>query len=109
MFIILLALIIGICVGFVLPITFNTNYTIYVAMVILSSFDSIFGAINSYLKNTYDTKILLSGLLGNTIITLFLVYFGEKVGVPMYYAAIVVFGGRIFNNFAKIRRKLLKK
>lgn len=61
------------------------------------------------MRKTFDTGIFLSGLFGNTAIAVMLTYFGERVGVPMYYATIVVFGGRIFNNFAEIRRILLKK
>ena len=51
----------------------------------------------------------MSGLIGNTLIAVFLTYFGDRVGVPIYYATIVVFGTRIFNNFAEIRRILIEK
>ncbi len=39
----------------------------------------------------------------------FLAYIGDRLGVPLYYAAIFTFGGRIFENFASIRRILLNK
>lgn len=38
-----------------------------------------------------------------------MVYLGEKLGIPIYLAALVVFSGRIFNNFAIIRRLLMDK
>jgi small basic protein len=34
---------------------------------------------------------------------------GEKLGVDLYLAAILVFGNRMFLNFAIIRRYLLNK
>ena len=33
----------------------------------------------------------------------------EKLGIPIYIAAVIVFGGRIFDNFGSIRRILLEK
>ncbi len=38
-----------------------------------------------------------------------LAYLGDKLGIPLYFAAVIVFGSRIFNNFATIRRILLDK
>ena len=32
---------------------------------------------------------------------------GEKMGIPLYIAAVVAFGTRMFQNFAEIRRELL--
>ena len=36
-----------------------------------------------------------------------LTYLGDKLGVELYFAAIVAFGVRIFDNLAVIRRHLL--
>ena len=108
MLIVILGLIVGVMVGVILPYTYNTAYTIYVSVIILASMDSVFGGINASLQDKFENKIFLSGFIGNTIIAVVLTYFGQKVGVPMYYATIVVFGSRIFNNFAEIRRILIK-
>ncbi len=34
---------------------------------------------------------------------------GDRLGVPLYYAAILVFGGRLFQNLAVIRRLVIDK
>ncbi|WP_369323972.1 DUF1290 domain-containing protein [Methanosarcina mazei] len=34
---------------------------------------------------------------------------GDRLGVPLYYAAIFAFGGRLFQNFAIIRRYLFNR
>lgn len=108
MLIVILGLIVGVTIGVILPYTYNTAYTLYVSVIILASMDSVFGGINASLQDKFENKIFLSGFIGNTIIAVVLTYFGQKVGVPMYYATIVVFGSRIFNNFAEIRRILIK-
>lgn len=108
MVIVLVGIFVGILIGLFLPYTYNTVYSLYVSVVILASLDSILGGINSELQKKFDIKIFLSGLIGNTIIAVLLTFFGDRVGVPIYYATIVVFGTRIFNNFAEIRRILLK-
>ena len=41
------------------------------------------------------------------IIAVFLTWLGDKLGLPLYLAAVVVFGTRMFQNFAEIRRELL--
>ena len=38
-----------------------------------------------------------------------LAYLGDKLGIPIYIAAVIVFGGRIFDNFAIIRRLIIEK
>lgn len=109
MSIVLVGILIGIIIGIFIPYTYNTVYSLYVSVIILASLDSILGGLNADLQNKFDTKIFMSGLIGNTFIAVFLTYFGDRVGVPIYYATIVVFGTRIFNNFAEIRRILIKK
>ena len=49
----------------------------------------------------------LSGSLGNAAIAVFLTWLGDKLGIPIYLAAVVVFGTRMFQNFGEIRRELL--
>lgn len=108
MLIVIVGLILGIIIGVVLPYTYNTVYSLYVSIIILASMDSVFGGINANLQKKFDHKIFLSGLIGNTIIAVLMTYFGQHVGIPIYYATIVVFGSRIINNFAEIRRILIK-
>ena len=35
--------------------------------------------------------------------------FGDKLGIPIYISSVIVFGGRIFDNFGAIRRILLER
>jgi len=38
-----------------------------------------------------------------------MVYLGDRLGIPVYIAAIIIFGQRIFTNFAVIRRSLMDR
>lgn len=109
MFFALIGILIGAVIGFILPFTYNASYSLYVSVAILACLDSVFGGIRANLEQKFDVTMFVSGFFGNAIIAAFLAYLGDKLGVPLYYAAILVFGGRLFENFAKIRRHLLTK
>ncbi|MEG0830538.1 MAG: small basic family protein [Anaerovoracaceae bacterium] len=103
------ALILGLGLGFALDITYPTEYSFYITMGLLAAMDSVVGAIRSTLEDKYDATIFVSGFATNAILAGALTFMGDKLGVPLYYAAILVFGGRLFNNLAAIRRILIEK
>ncbi|MPW25186.1 DUF1290 domain-containing protein [Alkalibaculum sp. M08DMB] len=105
----LLGLIIGVMLGFVLPIDLPTSYTSYMSVALLAALDSVFGGVRADLEHKFDSHIFISGFFGNTLIAAFLAYLGDRLGIPLYYAAIFTFGTRLFQNFAIIRRIALNK
>ncbi len=109
MIIAILGLAIGIFLGFYTPITYPTSYSLYMSVAILAALDSVFGAIKSYIEGKFNATIFVSGFFGNAILAGFLAYIGDRLGVPLYYAAIFTFGGRLFQNFAIIRRDIIEK
>ena len=109
MFFGLIGILIGAIIGFILPFTYNTAYSLYISVAILACLDSLFGGIRSNLEDKFDIEIFISGFFGNAVLAAFLAYLGDRLGVPLYYAAIITFGGRLFENFGKIRRILIAK
>ena len=105
----LIGVLIGATVGFLLPYTYNTAYSLYISVAILACLDSVFGGVRANLENTFSIRIFVSGFFGNAILAAFLAYIGDRLGVPLYYAAIFTFGSRLFDNFAKIRRLIIYK
>ncbi len=105
----LIGILVGGVIGFLLPYTYNTAYSLYITIAILACLDSVFGGIRANLKGEFNIKVFLSGFFGNSILAAFLAYIGDRLGVPLYYAAIFTFGGRLFDNFAAIRRLILFK
>lgn len=109
MFFALIGITIGLVIGLMLPYTYNTAYSLYISVAILACLDSVFGGIKANLEKKFDTGIFISGFFGNAVLAAFLAYIGDRLGVPLYYAAIFTFGGRLFENFASIRRILLNR
>ena len=103
----LFGLAVGLIVGFLAPITVPAAWSLYVAAGLLAALDSALGGFNARIKRTFRLSIFLSGTVGNAAIAVFLTWLGQKLGIPLYLAAVVVFGTRMFQNFAEIRRELL--
>ncbi|MBP3337225.1 MAG: small basic family protein [Clostridia bacterium] len=99
----------GIVLGLVLPVSVPSGYSQYVAIIILASLDSVFGAMSAWFNKNFDIKIFFSGFFGNTIIAVILTFIGKKLDVDLYLVALIVFGTRLFTNFSSIRRLLLLK
>ncbi|MTI49037.1 small basic family protein [Sporosalibacterium faouarense] len=105
----LIGILIGVIIGFFLPITYATSYSLYISVAILACMDSVFGGIRATLDDVFDARIFISGFFGNAILAAFLAYIGDKLAVPLYYAAIFAFGVRLFQNFAIIRRHIFSR
>lgn len=104
-----IGLIIGIILGYFLNINLPDTYSLYIPVAILAAMDTVFGGARASLEKKFDSEMFVSGFLGNIVIAALLTYLGERLNIPMYLAAVVVFGGRLFNNFAAIRRLLIEK
>jgi small basic protein len=102
-------LILGILFGLILPFKIPAIYSSYMSIAVLAALDSVFGGIRSNMEQKFDSNIFISGFFGNAILAALLAYVGDRLGVPLYYAAIFAFGTRLFQNFAIIRRHLLNR
>lgn len=100
-------ILLGIILGQNLVIPYSSYQ--YVAVAILACLDSVFGALAASTGKNFKMKIFLSGFFFNALFAMFLVYLGEILNVEIYLAAVIVFGGRILNNFSIIRRDLMEK
>lgn len=101
---ILIAVIVGALLAFAIDWYVPIYLTSYVAIVILAALDSIFGGYRSSLEKKFNYTIFITGLIGNSVIAAFLMFVGNRLGADLYLAAVIVFGTRMFQNFAAIRR-----
>ncbi|MGB9679218.1 MAG: small basic family protein [Thermoanaerobacteraceae bacterium] len=108
-FVIILSLLLGLAIGFILPVNLPAAYVSYLSVAILAALDSVFGGIRSSLEQKFDNLIFITGFFGNAILAGGLAYIGDVLGVPIYLAAIFVFGSRLFVNFAYIRRYVVER
>lgn len=100
-------IILGVILGRSLPVIPYT-YSLYLSVGILAALDSIFGAIASIIKKRFDFKVFITGLFGNSILTMLLTYLGTKLNIDIHIGVIIVFVGRMFNNLAIIRRHYIE-
>lgn len=104
---IIVGLALGIVVGYYIPFTYPMDYSLYMSVAILATMDSIFGAVKSGFEGKYDNIIFITGFIGNALLAIFLTYVGDRLGLPFYYVAILVFGSRLFDNLSIIRRHII--
>ncbi len=105
----LIGLILGIILGIAWNISFPLKLSPYISVAIFACIDSVFGAIRARLNKDFRVDIFVSGFFGNAVLAAGMVYLGDKLGIPVYIAALVVFGQRIFTNFAVVRRLLTER
>ena len=104
-----LGLILGILVGQTLTFTLPVSFAPYLSVATLATLDSTLGGIKGVVLDKYDGAILITGFFINGSLSAFLVLVGDWIGTDLYYVAIFVFGVRIFQNLAIIRREFISK
>ena len=104
-----IGLLLGIILGFIVDVNIPDKFSPYMSVAILACLDSVFGALKANLSKKFQANIFISGFFGNAILAALLAYLGDKLGIPIYIAAVIVFGSRIFDNFAVIRRIIIEK
>jgi small basic protein len=105
----LFCLIVGLLIGFQLPILLPVAMVKYMSIGVLAALDSVFGGIRAYMEDSFDNTIFISGFFVNSLLAAGFAYLGDRLGLELYLAAVVVFGVRLFQNLGTIRRYLLKK
>ena len=104
----LISLLIGAILAILLRPTVPANFTPYVAIAVVVAIDSAFGGLRSYLERTFNDRVFVLAFVSNAALAVFLVWVGDQLGVADFATAIVVvFGIRIFQNMAAIRRRVL--
>ncbi|MCY0885444.1 MAG: small basic family protein, partial [Firmicutes bacterium] len=86
-----------------LPIVVPVSFAHYLSIALLAALDSVFGGIRAGLDHRFDGVVFVTGLVSNAVLAALLTYFGDKLGVQLYYAALFAFGFRIFQNLGAIR------
>lgn len=103
----ILGLLVGLIVGSLLSVEVPAQYSRYTAIAILAALDSVLGATRAEMEGNYNNRVFITGLLANALLAGLLTFIGDRLGVELYLAAIVAFGVRLFDNLARIRRRLI--
>ena len=105
--IIIISIVMGIALALALNVYIPVGLSSYAAIIILAALDTVFGAYRSTLEKKFDLSIFITGLFGNALLAAFLTFIGKKLDVDIHLAAVIVFGSRLFHNFAYVRRYFL--
>ncbi|WP_077622102.1 small basic family protein [Sediminibacillus massiliensis] len=103
----ILFLIMGICLGLLTDFTVPEAYSDYLSIAVLAAFDTLLGGIRAYLEGKFDEKVFLTGFFFNVILAALLAFIGVQLGIDLYLAAVFAFGVRLFQNLAIIRRHVI--
>ena len=102
----LIGITIGIFIGTAVPISsLNVNIC---AVILVTSIDSVIGAVKAKFEKAFDDKIMISGFTVNLMAAMLLLCFGSYLNMNLHYMAFIAFGIRIFKNLSLIRRHLIK-
>jgi small basic protein len=99
-------LVIGAVVALLVRPSVPQELSRYVAMAVVAAIDSSFGGMRSYLERTFSDRNFLVAFLSNAALAMGLVWVGDQLGLDLTTAIVVVFGIRIFQNLAAIRRRV---
>ena len=102
----LFSLLVGALVAILLRPTVPQDVTRYLAMAVVAAIDSSFGGIRAYLERTFNDRIFVLAFVTNALVAAGLVWIGDRLDVDLVTAVVVVFGVRIFQNLAAIRRRV---
>lgn len=102
-------IILGIVAGLNLNLIYSPDYAVYISLAILAIINSIFNMLNENLTGEL-TAIKSFVFLGiDLAFALLLGYVGEKLGLPIYLAAVFAFGNNIYKNLKIITNFMLEK
>lgn len=102
-------LLLGLIIGVFAPLSVPVEYAKFMSVALLASLDSVFGGLRAGIEEKFDNTVFISGFFTNALLAAGLVYIGERLGIDLYYVALLAFGLRVFQNLAIIRRYFLKK
>ena len=101
-----IGLIVGALIALLLRPTVPAEMTRYVALGVVAAVDASFGGIRAYVEQTFNDRVFVLAFVTNAAVAAGLVWLGDQLAVDLTTAVVVVFGIRIFQNLAALRRRL---
>jgi small basic protein len=102
----LFSLLVGALIALLLQPSVPQDMTRYLAMAVIAAIDAAMGGLRSYFERTFNDRIFVAAFLSNALVGAGLVWIGDQMGVDLVTAVVVVFGIRIFQNLAAVRRRV---
>ena len=101
----LVALLAGIGVGLLLEPSVPATLAPYLPVIVVAALDTVLAGMRTRLEGGYQEAEFIVAFLSNTALAAFVVWVGDRLGAPdLEIGIIVVFGIRMFQSLAGIRR-----
>jgi small basic protein len=102
----LFGLVLGALVALLLRPTVPPELSRFVAVAMVAAIDASLGGLRAWLERTFNDRVFVLAFVTNGAFAVFLVWVGDQLAVDLTTAVAVVFGVRIFQNLAAVRRRL---
>jgi small basic protein len=102
----LLSLVGGALVAVILSPQVAPEDSHYLTMAVVAALDAAFGGLRAHLEHTFSDRLFMLAFASNAAVAILLVWIGDQLGADLTTAIIVVFGVRIFQNVAAVRRQV---
>ena len=100
------SLVAGAALALVLRPTVSEEQSRYLAMAVVAALDSTFGGLRAHLEQTFSDRLFVLAFASNAAVAVLLVWIGDQLAADLSTAVAVVFGVRIFQNVAAVRRQV---
>lgn len=105
----LIGLLAGLGLGLYLNIPIPAAWSKYLGIAVLAALDTAIGGLRASLEMKFNDRLFFTGFFSNTLMAVFIVFMGDRLGIDLYLAAVVAFGVRLFQNLALVRRHYFQK
>jgi small basic protein len=106
----ILALLVGIGVGLYFQPELPVGLTPYLPVIVVAALDTVLAGMLARLEGGYQEGEFILAFVSNTALAAFIVWVGDRLGAPdLTIGVVVVFGIRMFQSLAGIRRYLFRE
>jgi small basic protein len=102
----LVSLLAGAALALVLRPAVSPDQSRYLAIAVVAALDASFGGLRAHLERTFSDRLFVLAFVSNAAVAVLLVWIGDQIGADLSTAVAVVFGVRIFQNVAAVRRQV---
>ena len=107
-YIVIVSVLLGLVIGYSSPLVIPVAYSKIFSVALVAAHDAAFGGLRAVVSERFDKRVFVTGFFSNTLLAAALVFIGDRLGIDLYYVALLAFGFRMFKNLAMLRRYLLR-
>ena len=107
-YIVIVSVLLGLVIGYSSQLVIPVAYSKIFSVALVAALDAAFGGLRAVVSERFDKRVFVTGFFSNTLLAAALVFNGDRLGIDLYYVALLAFGFRMFKNLAMLRRYLLR-